>query len=116
MALGGAGAESIAERAHVDPRTVRAWVLRYNREGVEGLRDRGKGGRPPVISGAALDMLQKKLATAKGPVQVHELREMLKKRLGLTVSKGAVLRVLRGEGFAPGWHRVTRTGKPSRQR
>ena len=45
---------SDAAAAGMDVHTPRDWVLRYNADGVAGLRDRARRGRPPALSPAQL--------------------------------------------------------------
>ena len=45
-ALDGMSREEAARAAGMDRQTLRDWVHRYNAEGVEGLRDRPRPGRP----------------------------------------------------------------------
>lgn len=46
LSLYGYPAAEIAELVDYDPRTVRRWIERYNREGIEGLKDRPRVGAP----------------------------------------------------------------------
>ena len=39
-----------AKQAGMDRQTLRDWVIRFNAEGVEGLGDRPRRGRPPFLS------------------------------------------------------------------
>jgi transposase len=43
------GREQAARQAGMDRQTLRDWVIRFNAEGVEGLRDRPKK-RPPAVA------------------------------------------------------------------
>src|SRR5215208_3295082 len=45
-ALDGMGRGAAARAAGMDRQTLRDWVHRYNAEGIEGLRDRPRAGRP----------------------------------------------------------------------
>ncbi len=45
--LDGAARTAAARAAGMDRQTLRDWVHRYNAEGVEGLCDRARSGRPP---------------------------------------------------------------------
>src|SRR3954469_21872089 len=45
-ALDGMGRGAAARAAGLDRQTLRDWVHRYNAEGIEGLRDRPRAGRP----------------------------------------------------------------------
>jgi transposase len=46
----GNSVEEIEETLGVCPATVRLWLNRFNREGVKGLADRPRCGRPPVYT------------------------------------------------------------------
>src|SRR5437764_12217034 len=48
-ALEGMSGEEAARAAGMDRQTLRDWVHRYNAEGVEGLRDRPRPGRPCAL-------------------------------------------------------------------
>jgi transposase len=48
-ALDGMSREQAAKQAGMGRQTLRDWVIRFNVEGVEGLRDRPRSGRPPFL-------------------------------------------------------------------
>lgn len=50
MALDGSSREEAARYGGMDRQTLRDWVVRYNAEGVAGLRDRPHTGRPPLLA------------------------------------------------------------------
>jgi transposase len=49
-ALDGMSRGQAARQAGMNRQTLRDWVIRFNAEGVEGLRDRPKSGRPRAMS------------------------------------------------------------------
>lgn len=49
LAARGRGHTEIARALAVSPRSVQEWVRRYNRAGVEGLRDRPRPGQPKKL-------------------------------------------------------------------
>ena len=49
LVLEGSSREEAARAAGMDRQTLRDWVHRYNAEGVEGLRDRPRPGRPCAL-------------------------------------------------------------------
>ncbi len=51
-ALDGMSREDAARSAGMDRQTLRDWVLRYNAHGLDGLADRPREGRPPVLEAA----------------------------------------------------------------
>ena len=48
-ALDGMSRERAAAQAGMDRQTLRDWVIRFTAEGIEGLRDRPRSGRPPWL-------------------------------------------------------------------
>ena len=47
LSAGGMPATEIAALLHYDPATVRRWITRHQHEGLTGLPDRPRSGRPP---------------------------------------------------------------------
>ena len=52
--LDGMSREDAAGRAGMDRQTLRDWVIRFNAEGIAGLRDRPKSGRPTWLDDGQL--------------------------------------------------------------
>lgn len=50
LAAEGVHAPAIAEQVQVDEETVRRWMKRFTQEGIEGLKERPRSGRPAVYS------------------------------------------------------------------
>ncbi len=48
-ALDGMSREEAAQAAGMDRQTLRDWVIRYNEDGLYGLADRPRDGRPPKL-------------------------------------------------------------------
>ena len=49
-ALDGMDRKAAAQAAGMDRQALRDWVIRYNAQGIDGLRDRWGSGRPPRLS------------------------------------------------------------------
>ena len=79
----GVGTNEIAQRVGVSKPTVIAWKKRYAAEGIGGLEDRAKSGRPPVI-----DPVEIVLATLAPPPEslgvAHWSSRLLAKHLGVS--------------------------------
>ena len=54
LVLDGASRTAAAQAVGMDRQTLRDWVHRYNAQGVEGLCDRPRSGRPPQLCEAEL--------------------------------------------------------------
>ena len=50
MVLDGFSREEAARLCGMDRQTLRDWVHRYNKAGLDGLADRGRSGRPASLS------------------------------------------------------------------
>jgi len=90
----------------MDRQTLRDWVHRYNAEGVAGLVDRPRPGRPPRLSGAALDDLVE--IVEAGPEverdgvvrwRCADLAAVVAARFGVTLSERSVGRLLNDRGY-----------------
>ncbi len=76
LSLRGLTASEIAALFEYDPRTVRRWIDRYNREGVAGLEDRPRSGAPR-LGGAGLGLRIRMLLREPGAWTVRQLRRRL---------------------------------------
>jgi transposase len=103
LAAGGAGTNEIVSRAGVSKPTVIAWRKRYAAEGIGGLEDRKKTGRPAQVDEAAVV-----LATLEPPPEklgvTHWSSRLLAAQLG--ISNVWVARIWRKWGLQP-WRRET---------
>src|SRR6059058_3422415 len=102
-ALDGMSRDQAARAAGMDRQTLRDWVHRYNAEGVEGLRDRPRPGRP-----CALDEGQQ--AALKGLIlrgprlerdgcvawRARDLRALVERRFGVRYGESGMLKLLKG--------------------
>ncbi len=102
MVLDGASRMAAARAVGMDRQTLRDWVHRYNAEGVAGLCDRARPGRPPGLSAAQLVELAQ-LVEAGPDVAVHgvvrwrcvDLRAEIKRRFEVEISERHVGRLLK---------------------
>jgi transposase len=102
LVLEGQTRTTAAHAAGMDRQTLRDWVIRYNEDGIDGLRDRPRSGRPPRLSAAQLAELAQ--LVEDGPdVAVHgvvrwrcvDLQEQIATRFGVQLSARQVERVLK---------------------
>jgi transposase len=102
-ALDGTRRTEAARLAGMDAQTLRDWVRRYNTEGVAGLKDRPRSGRPPRLD-------EGQQATLKGLVlrgpelerdgciawRARDLCRLTERRFGVRYSENGMLRLLQG--------------------
>jgi transposase len=97
----GLSTTEVAKGMNTSPPTVRKWRDRYQREGVDGLWDYTRSGRPPVVDEAAVVV-----ATMEPPPPetglTHWSSRELSKRIG--ISHNEIASVWRNWGLQP--HRV----------
>jgi transposase len=85
---------------------LRDWVHRYNAEGVEGLLDRPRSGRKPLLDEDQLTELDAVVETQPDPVtdgvvrwRCIDLKAVIAKRFGVEISERSVGRILNERGF-----------------
>ena len=99
--LDGASRTAAARAAGMDRQTLRDWVHRYNGEGVAGLRDRPRSGRPAQLSEAQMAELARLVEAGPDPA-VHgvvrwrcvDLQGEIRTRFGVEISERHVGRLL----------------------
>src|SRR5919112_1470434 len=102
-ALDGMSRDAAARAAGMDRQTLRDWVHRYNAEGVEGLKDRPRSGRPPRLDESRQAAL--KALILKGPDvkrdgcaawRIRDLCGLVEHRFAVGYSETGMLRLLKG--------------------
>jgi transposase len=97
--------EEAARQMGCCTKRIRVWRRRFLAEGRIGLADRPRGGRPPVLAGAAVQVLETALAASPLPYgypvttwTVADLADLLAQR-GWVVSRTTVSRCLQRLGY-----------------
>lgn len=101
LVLEGGSREAAARAAGAQRQTLRDWVIRYNAEGLAGLKDRQKPGRTPRLRGDNLKAFDR--LVDEGPDiavdkvvrwRCADLKEVAKERFGVALSERSIGRVL----------------------
>ena len=101
-ALDGMSRDEAAQAAGMDRQTLRDWVHRYNAEGIEGLRDRPRSGRPCALDEGRQATL--KALVLKGPKlerdgcaawRARDLCDVVERRFGVRYAEAGMLRLLK---------------------
>ena len=92
--------------AGVSRRAVQHWVARYNTNAPDGLADRPKSGRPPLLTDLQIEQLRQRIdagpqpedgvCTLRGP----EIRAIIAREFGVTYTQPAVYFLLHRLGYA----------------
>src|SRR5688572_8433759 len=101
-ALDGMSRDEAARAVGMDRQTLRDWVHRYNAEGIEGLRDRPRSGRPCALDEGRQAAL--KAIILKGPKlerdgcaawRARDLCDVVERRFGVRYAETGMLRLLK---------------------
>ena len=91
----------------MDRQTLRDWVHRYNAEGIAGLTDAPRTGRPPVLTGEQMAELKRLVLTGPDPARdgvvrwrCIDLRDRIADRFAVEVHERTVGKLLRRMGLS----------------
>ena len=105
--LEGMSRNEAGRRAGADIQTVRDWVLRFNEEGPDGLKDRKSPGRPPKLTSSQQGELKEIIN--KGPIpetdgvvrwRCKDLKGLIKQHFKVDLDERNVGRLVRRLGFS----------------
>jgi len=103
--LEGKSLYKIGDEFHCVPSKVHYWKRRFKKEGVEGLRDHPRSGRPRLLSRRKEKMIQRMIErpriTKEGVSSwstIH-VRELIRRKAGVTYTIRHVIRLMHRWGF-----------------
>ena len=106
-ALDGMDRGQAARLAGMDRQTLRDWVIRFNVEGIEGLRDRPKSGRPTWLDDGQLATLKALVLRGPDPERdgvstwrAKDLCRLVEDRFGISYTENGMLRRLHDLGLS----------------
>ena len=107
LAREGKTAPEIAAALGAARRPVQEWVARYNRAGVEGLRDAAHTGRPPRLDAGRCEQLKARLDAGAVPavdgvctLRAADVRRILEHEFGVLYSLKGVYKLLHRAGYS----------------
>jgi transposase len=96
-----------ARQAGMDRQTLRDWVIRFNAEGLEGLRDRPRSGRPPWLDDGQLAAFKALVLRGPDPERdgvstwrAKDLCRIVEDRFGVSYTENGLLRLLHDLGLS----------------
>ena len=105
---------AIADLLDVHRETVSRWYDLWTTQGLRGLYDQPRGGRPPRFTPTEAE--QVRLEVEQSPRQLRQVQSRLPERLGKTASRQTLRRVLKksmaGAGSAAGGRSSTSAMRP----
>lgn len=106
-ALDGMSREQAARQAGMDRQTLRDWVIRFNAQGVEGLSDRPRSGRPAWLDDGQLATLRAVVLRGPDPERdgvstwrAKDLCRIVEARFGVSYTENGMLRLLHDLGLS----------------
>ena len=106
-AVAGMPRAQAARQAGMDRQTLRDWVIRFNAEGIEDLRDRPRSGRPPWLDEGQLAAFKALVLRGPDPERdgvsswrAKDLCRLVEARCGVVYSENGMLRLLHDLGLS----------------
>ena len=93
--------ESAAQELHRSRAWAYKWYKRYNDEGIEGLRDRHRSGKPSVIPKEKMDNIKQELSNSNIGWDFRQVMNLIQKRTGVKDHEVHIRRLLHKWGFSP---------------
>ena len=103
--LGGKSTYEVGDELRCVPSKVQYWKSRFEKEGVEGLRDRPKSGRPPLLSRreevVIRRIIERPHITKEGVSSwaTTHVKELIRRKAGVTYTTRHVVRLMHRWGF-----------------
>lgn len=98
MALNGASASEAARIYGGSPRAVAYWVTQFKKNGIAGLEEEARSGRPSQLSDLQVKKLQKyaqQLKTKGQPVNTDSISTYILKEFGMSLTYRQCWRILK---------------------
>src|SRR3954471_3825791 len=92
-------AAQVARDLHRSRAWASDWLKRYSKEGIEGLKDRTKSGRPTEIPEETSYQIKKELQESKQGWTTKQVEELIIKKSGIKYHSIHIYRILRKWGF-----------------
>ena len=92
-------ATHVAREIHKSKGWASQWLKRYKEEGIEGLKDRTKGGRHPKVSGQVEYRIRTILKESNQGWTTKQVEEMIVKESGIKYHHNYIYHILRRWGF-----------------
>ena len=87
------------------PDRVYAWLKRFREQGMEGLRDKPRSGRPSLLDRSAYDALQQKIEDSQSSLSGWRLRgkdmiQLVKDEWGVEYTLSGIYRLMKAIGMS----------------
>lgn len=93
--------ESVAQELHKSRAWAYKWYKRYKDKGIEGLKDKPRSGRPPLVKHDLMIKIRKELEASNTGWDFRQVMDIIQKRTGVKYHEVHIYRLLHKWGFAP---------------
>ena len=100
--IDGQEASKVAERElHKTRWWAYKWLSRFDKLGIEGLKDQSRSGRPPKIPEKKMLKIKQELSENKAGWQAKQVMDIIYKKTGVRYHEVHIYRLLHRWGFSP---------------
>jgi transposase len=93
--------EIVAQELHKSRAWVYKWFKRYNDEGLDGLKDKPRSGRPPLVNKGLMIKIRKELEDSNTGWDFRQVMNIIQKKTGVKYHEVHIYRLLHKWGFEP---------------
>ena len=93
--------EDIAKELHRCRAWAYKWYKRYNYDGLDGLKDKERSGRPPDVPKEIMLKIRKELADSNTGWDFRQVMDLIYKKSGVRYHEVHIYRLLHKWGFKP---------------
>ena len=93
--------ESVAQELHRSRAWAFKWYKRYNDEGLDGLKDKPRSGRPPLVEHDLMIKIRKELEDSNTGWDFRQVMYIIQKRTTIKYHEVHIYRLLHKWSFAP---------------
>ena len=92
--------ESVAQELHKSRAWAYKWYKRYNDKGLEGLKDKSRSGRPPLVENGLMIKIRKELEASNTGWDFRQVMDIIQKRTSIKYHEVHIYRLLHKWGFS----------------
>jgi putative transposase len=93
--------ETVAQELHKSRAWAYKWYKRYTDKGLEGLKNKPRSGRPPLVEHDLMMKIRKELKDSNTGWDFRQVMYIIQKRTRIKYHKVHIYRLLHKWGFAP---------------
>ena len=92
--------ETVAQELHKSRAWAYKWYKRYNDKGLDGLKDKPRSGRPPLVNNDLMIKIRKELEDSNTGWDFKQVMNVIQKKTGIKYHEVHIYRLLHKWGFS----------------